>query len=290
MALDVTTINQTNLWGKQADEAGGLEPQRSDLFLVDFKNAVKSVGAAANLPQLASIKPHYVRSIVFPEIRVKSDVVRRDSIPYNMPSWDDPLDAIKITFLLDTHDGDNKSDVVQFLNAWMALTRAGRGARFQGFNAQTGFLLLNVDYRVDFMFNINLYLLRGAANTSGGTVNNGQDTAAVAEFNARANAAYRNQRKRSGLVQQGIPMPDALDNSFESVLYAQDSAEDTLTQDMVIHTAYILHDAWLAAYKLTDLSHADSGLVSVEATFYADSIDLEKTDNISGYVIKNDQR
>ena len=285
MARDITTINQTNLWGKQADSGLGLEPQRNDLYFVDFSSALKNVQRAANVsPVLAPMLPQYVRSVTLPELRTKPDVVRRDSIPYNMPSWDDPLDPIKITFLLDTNEQDDRSDVTRFLDAWLALTRAGRGSRFQGYTAPQGHLLLNADYRVDFQFNVNLYLLRGANVTVGGFVNDGRDDEQFKVFTAQANAAFRNLRKAAGAVQQGNPIPDPNgDNSFETaVTYAQLDQGASVEQDMVISTIYVLYNAWLGAYKISDLTYTESALVTVEATFYADSVQVQTPAGISG--------
>lgn len=283
MARDITTINQTNLWGKQADTGLGLEPQRTDLFFVDFKNAVNGVTAAAKI-RLAPILPQYVRSVTLPEIRTKADPVRRDSIPYNVPSWDDPLDAVKITFLLDTHNEDDRSDVVQFLDGWLALTRAGRGRRYGGYTQGAGWLELDANYRVDNTFDVNVYMLRGADLTVGGFVNDGTDRVQFQTFMAQANAAFRNQKKTSGLVQQGAPVPLVeLDNSNETAItYAQQSDGDVVAQDMVIHTIYALHDAWLAAYKIADLSYTESNIVTVDATFYVDSIDRPQALGVEG--------
>lgn len=280
MARDITTINQTNLWGKQADGGLGLEPQRNDLYFVDFSSAVRNVAKAANT-QLSPILPHYVRSISLPELRTKPDVVRRDSVPFNMPSWDDPLDPIKITFLLDSQQQDDRSDVVLFLNAWMALTRAGRGSRFQGYSAPQGQLILNTDYRVDFQFNVNLYLLRGASITDGGFLDNGQNSEYAMRVNALANQAYANQKRNAGLNQIG---PNA-DNSFETATTLAQvalSEGSSVEQDMVVQSIYVLYNAWLGAYKISDLSYTESNLVTVDATFYADSVQVQTPSDIKG--------
>jgi len=106
-----------------------------------------------------------VRSIALPETRTKSDVIRRDSMAYQMPSWDDPLDAIKVVFLLDTNAEDSVSSVKDFLEAWQALTRAGRGSRSSTYTGAAGHLLLNSNYSVNFRFDFNVNLLRGASLT-----------------------------------------------------------------------------------------------------------------------------
>jgi hypothetical protein len=289
MARDISTINQTNLWGKQADEGLGLEPQRNDLYLVDFASALKNVATASKL-QLAPIIPHYVRSITLPELRTKADPVRRDSNAYNMPSWDDPLDPVKLAFVLDTKDANDKSDVIQFLDAWLALTRAGRGSRNQGYSAPSNWLKLNSDFRVDFQFNVNVFLLRGANMTVGGFFNNNADDEAFRRAAVIANATFRNQQKRSGLVQMGQPVPESLDISVETATsYAAFDRGSAVEQDMVIHSIWVLKRAWLAAYKISDLNYTESALVTVEATFYADALELSEPSQLYGEARKVDQ-
>lgn len=287
MARDINTVNQTNLWGKQADNGEGLEPQRNDLYFVDFTSSVKYVAKAANV-QLPDIAPQYVRSITLPELRTKSDAVRRDSVPYNMPSWDDPLDAIKLVFLLDTREENDGSSVLKFLDAWLALTRAGRGERAQGYLSTGNWLKLNSDFRVDFQFNINIFLLRGAAFTLG----NFQPIATDEEFRRAAvlaNAYYRNQQKRSGAIQQGQAPPVSIENSFETAQGLLTTSEPSiLEQDMVAHSVWVLRQAWLASYKLSDLSYMESGLVTVDTTFYADAFKQVESIKLAGDSVKVD--
>ena len=150
--------NQLNRWGI----SGGLEPQRADLFYVDFKTAVAGVnGAFANaaFKKLSPVPPQCVKSLTLPELRTKPEAVRRDSIPYQMPSWDDPLDPVKITFMLDSEN----SPVTALLDAWLALSRAGRGSRTGGYVNSNGYITLNAQYSVDFRFDIGVNLLRGSA-------------------------------------------------------------------------------------------------------------------------------
>jgi hypothetical protein len=284
MARDIATIKQNNLWGKAADNGLGLEPQRSDLYVLDFTTAQKGVAQAAN-QRLVDVLPQFVRSISLPELRTKADPIRRDSVPFQMPSWDDPLDAIKVVFMLDTSNEDDKSAVIQFLDAWLALTRAGRGSRFQGY-AATGWLTLDANFRVNYAYNVNLFLLRGAAFNFG-TGATGQDQSQLNTYLANANAMFRNARKRQGLVQTGNPVPSGNAGTINilSQLARQQpntAATDQLTQDVIIHSIYVLSNAWLAAYKLSDFSYMENNLTTVEATFYAESIALEKPPKIFG--------
>jgi len=271
MSRELATINQTNLWGKTADSAG-LEPQRNDLYFVNFNLARNGVAAATDL-KLAVILPQYVRSVSIPEIRTKAEPIRRDSVAYNMPSWDDPIDAVKITFLLDTHDQDDRSDVIQFLDAWLALTRAGRGRRGPlGYSAPLGYINLNSQFRIDFRYDVSLYLLRGSEASSAGFVDTGMDE----EFTVRLDAAYRILRKYDGLIQQGLPSPPGVSGPppipVQENLFYQEQLKPF--PNMVIHSIYTLSNAWLSAYKISDFSYAESALTTVDATFYVDSFDL----------------
>jgi hypothetical protein len=280
MARDITTITQTNLWGKQAETGMGLEPQRTDLWFLNVDNARQNVATAANIA-LSTILPQYVRSVTMPELRTKADVIRRDSIPFQMPSWDDPLDAIKIVFLLDTHEQDDTSNVVQFLDAWLALTRAGRGNRFNGFNVNPGWMTLNSEYRVDCMFDIDIWLLRGANLTVGGFSDNSQSDEFKAQM-AQANATFRNRLKREGKVQMGNPVPQSPETSLETALSSPVDEGDVTDQDMVAHTIYTLNSAWLGGYKISDLTYTESALVTVEATFYADDLSTKHLAQYTG--------
>lgn len=284
MGRDISTVNQNNLWGKQASGGLGLEPQRNDLYFVDFRNAVKNVAVASRI-QLPDIVPQYVRSIALPEFRTKAEPVRRDSIPFNMPSWDDPLDGIKIVFLLDTKNLDDSSAVTKFLDAWLNLTRAGRGSRNQGYSALGNWLKLNSDYRVDFQFNFNLYLLRGAEATSGGFVNTGLDDDAFRRYTAQANIAFRNQSQRTGLMQTG-PGGGAQPTTSPAATFDATNEGSAVQQNLVIHSTYVLYQAWLASYKISDLSYTDSALVTVDTTFYADAIELSEVPQIFGEATK----
>lgn len=283
MARDLATIKQNNLWGKAADNGLGLEPQRNDLYVLDFTTAQQGVAQAAN-QRLADVLPQFVRSISLPELRTRADPIRRDSVPFQMPSWDDPLDPVKVTFLLDTSNEDDKSAVIQFLDAWLALSRAGRGSRFQGYTS-TGWLTLDSNYRVNCFFNLNLFLLRGAAFMGDPTVNNTDNSPEWNAFLANANAAYRRQKKQDGLIQTGNPVEAVSTEeavTFSQIAENQGVTNSAIDQDLVIHSVYILSNAWLGAYKMSDFTYGESALTTVDATFYAESVVLEKKSTIFG--------
>ncbi len=159
--------NQTNIWGRQQT----IDSQRADLWVADFTQALSGLASViidSNVlgnnvslpfvpPKLAS---YYVRVMGLPELRVRPDVVRRDSRPYQMPSWDDPCEAVRMTFLLDCFQPGKvfnpyRSDVYQMLDVWRAVVRAGRG----GMSTEYAITLDN-NYRIDYAHDIGLNLLR----------------------------------------------------------------------------------------------------------------------------------
>jgi hypothetical protein len=268
MARDISTINQINLWGKQADAGTGFNPQRIDLWMVDFKMAVDGVSKAANIP-IDPILPQYLRSISLPEVRTKAEPIRRDSVPFQMPSWDDPLDAIKITFLMDTHQQDDVCNVVQFLDAWLALTRAGRGNRVLGYNMDNVSLLLNNNFSIDFRFDVSLSLLRGVEPTNISNLTNQQSDAFKAQM-ANANTNFNNLKAQQGQIQQGpTAVSDVPTSEFALSASLQRGANSNMSRAI-----YRLYSTWLGAYKISDLSYAQSDVVTVEATFYSEAVYL----------------
>jgi hypothetical protein len=162
---------QTNPWGRQNQ---GIEPQRSDLWVVDLSAVVRGLKVALagdseelsfgiERPFLPTILGSYfAQSVTLPELKVRSEHIRRDSRPYQMPSWDEPCDAATMTFVLDCYrpGGNNNnpytSDIYQVLDIWRAVVRAGRDAMSSEFA-----ITLNSDYTIGYAFNIYLKLLRG---------------------------------------------------------------------------------------------------------------------------------
>jgi hypothetical protein len=174
MSRLISPKNMLNTWGKQIDPSNPapLEPQRSDLFVLDFGKTPATIANLLNVDGVTvqatkEIPTQYIRSINLPEVKVRAEAFRRDSIAYNMPSWDEPIEAIKIAFVLDTHDGEDESDVLEFLDRWIALVRAGRGSRFQGYNApnKQGYVTLDANFGVTYAFDIYVRLLRGVSAT-----------------------------------------------------------------------------------------------------------------------------
>ena len=164
---------QSNPWGVTA------EVQRADLWRINFSNVLGKLRAYQLFTngEFCGIDPEfYAQSLVLPAQTVRPEVVRRDSRPYNMPSWDEPLDAIRLTLLADvgTRRQENSgftSEVVKLFTAWRALVRSGRG----GMSLEDSFALSGVNFSVAdismvslYAFDIPVYLLKGGIPDSTG--------------------------------------------------------------------------------------------------------------------------
>jgi len=181
--------------------------------------------------------PQYVRSVSFPEVKLRAESFRRNSIPYNMPEWDEPVGEFKITFLVDTWDATNRCDVCDLLDLWIALSRAGRGARTNGYYTSNneGYFLLDASYKVNSRFDINVSLVRGAIPAVTTPTQSVQQAQAIVNLNANQVGAAT----------------------------------------MVEHTKWIVRKAWCAGYKLADLVYNDNQLMTIDATFYPETIERD---------------
>lgn len=167
---------QTNLWGR----AKGVDIQRSDLWIVDFSDALEGLDGNAEITDMMSadtespsmprrLATYFAQSVSLPDLKVRAEHVRRDSRPYQMPSWDEPLEAITMVFLLDCHKplGNNndpyQSDIYKVLDAWRSAVRAGRGG-FSDENAIT--LDDNYGHDLNWNFDVRVKMLRGASAPS----------------------------------------------------------------------------------------------------------------------------
>lgn len=227
---------QTNPWGKT------VEVQRSDLWVIEFDSVVKEFREsglfAAGMEFYGDRTSIYAQVVQLPEQVVRPDVVRRDSRPYNMPSWDDPLGAIRVTLLSDI--GAQKqgtgftSEVLKMLSTWRAVVRAGRG----GMSTEDSFTL-NVYYSTAreksgfrsplHCFNIPIYLLKGPGTP-------GQEL--------------------SGMKLDGDDGQNELDNASE----------------FETSTKLLLMNAWLSSYQYGDLSYATGQPLTISTVLYADDI------------------
>ena len=210
-----------------------MDAQRSDLWVVDFSTAITGLNGNFTERTLAPKLAAYTsRSVTLPELKTKSDQVRRDSRPYQMPSWDEPLDAIGMTFTLDSHKstGDNadpySSDLYQLLTMWRVSVRAGRGAM----SKETEVPQLNAKYRVDYAFDVGVRLLRGCSN------------------------------------------PTAVDTVNSNSAAYDPTVDSPVVNDLEFSMQLVLVKCWLGGFKMSELSYDDSKPVTISATFYAEDI------------------
>ena len=246
-----------NQWGRQ----GGPNPQRSDLWQVDLSDVIGGLNDNPNIGTWLDELPRYYHATVsLPELKIKPETVRRDSRSYNMPSWDEPLDAIRMTFVVDdggkaTKNGGEgtESAIYKLLDVWRSVVRAGRGAVGSEANFQ-----LDANYRIDYAFPVYVYLLKGqpmpvlSSQSSVQTVQTGQNT-----FNSTFEGG-------SSTTQTKTQTQTIQANGF-SALFTQQTGLD-------VAGIFRLENAWLASFKLMDLSYERSGTLTLEATLFADNL------------------
>jgi hypothetical protein len=215
MSRLIDDATKRNTWGSAAAVGvNQLEPQRSDLWYADFTNAILGVGDQLEVPSLLAVRKQLVQTVTFPDTKIKTELFRRESLPYMMPSWDEPLDALKMTFLLDTNT-NAVSTMQDFLSKWHELVRAGRGFRSSGYKQDAhgnSPILLDGNYRSDYRFDCFLSFLRGSNNAE----------------------------------------------TFSDL-----EAWQTLK----------LQQAYVASYRLSDLSYTNTTLVTLEACFYVEALE-----------------
>ena len=242
--------NQTNLWGKPQ----GIEAQRSDLWIVDFRDVL--TGLNANIvegPQTMSIAlaqpylppklaTYYAQSVALPELKIRSDPVRRDSRPYQAPSWDEPVDAITMNFILDCYkpggaDADPyTSDIYQMLDLWRACVRAGRGSMSEEYAIR-----LNANYSANCAFTVYVNLLRAANPTVLQSPN-------------------------------GLLVDTNFGDPYRGATPSRPPPSQIITNDLAWSMRLKLVKCWLSGFKLSELSYEAAKVLMLNATFYADDV------------------
>ena len=243
--------NQANIWGKQL----GADGQRSDLWVVDFNQALSGLANVAGMASLTStvkntpamssglavpyvppkLATYFANTVSLPELKLKSEPIRRDSRPYPMPSWDEPLDPIRMVFWLDCfRPGGSainpyRSDIYQMLDVWRAIVRAGRNSMSSEYA-----LTLDGNYRINYAYDVRVLLMRPSSNP---TVN--------AVSTTTANAAV-----------------------VSSVM-----------NDLEFSTQFRLVNCWLGSFKLSELSYEAAKIIQLETVFYAEDIRQEPQSN-----------
>lgn len=269
--MRITPSKQKNVWGVQADGLA-LEPQRSDLWYADFSNAVRGISEAytqlgvTTAALKSEFPPQFVTSVALPAFTTRPEVFRRSSIPYNLPSWDEPLDVVRVVFLLE-QSTELRSLIYDFVTRWQSLVRWGRGTRAAESTAD--------DERwpdpenaitPEFRFDFQVHLMRGSQLTP---VFEYPD---IAQLNAKAQQAYSSRRR----IQDALKLNDFTASFDSSIFTSSTSAQITQTTGWLqVGATFSVQQAWLASFKLSDLAYANPNLVTLETTFYAESIVLD---------------
>lgn len=264
-------VEQVNPWGRQQ----GSEPQRSDLWVVDFRAALNGIHEVIT-EDLPPVQGYHVQSVSFPALTVKPETFRRDSRSYQMPGFDEPLDAIRMTFVLDVQDVEEGSHVYQFLDKWRRLVRAGRGAY-----GQEPEITLNANYRVDYAFNVYAILLAGGSAT-GATPSQTQTAVNTApQSQSYLSKLFSTKRNTSSTTSY-----QPAENPQEALRQEQEAGRLAAAQNtrqpsgptfdpgnnLQYSGFYILEKCWLSSFKFADLSYSENRLLTIEAQFYAENI------------------
>ncbi len=271
--------NQRNPWGAQAG-LGGEEPQRSDLWVVDMTSVLRGITTQLSI-DLPPIPAYFAQSISIPELRVKADAFRRDSRPYNMPTWDDPLDPVKITFVLDAALPGYASRIYNVLDRWRSLVRAGRGSM-----SKEVMPVLNNNYRIDFQFNITVMLLRGGQAAINSALS--QSDALVQSitpspskpkiFSLQNNNTSTAQKQAPTDTQQAADQAiqaanqQAASNASTALLLANAVQLSSVDNDLQYSGAYTLQNCWLGGFRISDLNYTTTQISTLEATIYAEDV------------------
>ncbi len=231
--------NQINPWGKQQ----GPELQRSDLWVIDFNQALTGLARAANSSDLMTsgldtpflptkLATYFAKSVALPDLKIRSEPIRRDARPYPMPSWDEPLEPVRIVFWLDAfgpgHTGVDpfRSDIYQMLNVWRAVVRAGRGSMSSEFA-----ITLNGNYSIDYAFDVRVLMMRASSRP---TLNSALNT----------------------------------------------TNEQAVMNDLEYSLQLRMVNCWLGAFRVSELDYEGAKIVQLDTTFYAEDIRQESQNNL----------
>lgn len=248
---------QTNQWGRYQ----GADPQRSDLWVVDFSQALKGIkNVLSSATQMSTGLPvpfvppnlayYFAYSVALPDLKVRGEAFRRDARAYQMPSWDEPCDTVRMTFLLDCHrfNAPNlspyRSDIYQMLDTWRAVVRAGRDSMSNEYAIR-----LDGNYRVDYAFDVQLSLLTGAI-----------PAVSAVQGIAKANA-------NPSVFGTGI---NGLIAGINNAAAAGQAAQ--LNGDLIISMQFRLVNMWLASFRMSELSYEGTKLVQLDCNFYSEDI------------------
>ena len=243
-----------NMWGIK----GGFDPQRSDLWQADLNAVVNGLNLNDSLDflEMLPLLPKYFPcAMTLPELKMRPEVYRRDSRPYNMPGFDEPCDPVRLSFVVDAYSASFTGSVIyRILDVWRKLCRAGRGA----FGSESS-ITLNAQYTIEFRYPIYLYFCRGASLPPAYAT--GRYTSVTLPNRRTYQVTFDSPMSMQELQTQ----TQVLANRGELFANQTKSGLDATT-------ILMLENAWLGGFKIADLSYDSARVLTVDATIYAENL------------------
>jgi hypothetical protein len=280
---------QRNPWASQAG-LGGEEPQRSDLWVVDLSSVIRGISTVLNT-NIPPIPSYFAQSVTIPERRVKAEEFRRDSRPYNMPSFDEAPEQARIVFTLDAAESGRSSRIYSLLDKWRSVVRAGRGAMSKEFVPR-----LNDNYRIDFQYNVTVMLLKGgqaSIQSAQNPTNTDVINQALAIVRQRNQQTFTLQTNTTNTAQKQVPQTMSEQAAQDAEAQRQAAAASASTalllsnaiqlssvdNDLQIAGVYTLQNCWLGGFRLNEFSYNTAQVSTIEASFYVEDVFDQNTDS-----------
>lgn len=256
-------FNQRNVWGSP----GGPNPQRADLWKIDFVFAVRGLNrqideadAETDLSPIApEVEPYYIASVSLPSLKVKPEAVRRDSKPYMMPGFDEPMGEMKVAFVLESPTITRSSKIYRFLDTWRAFVRAGRGPM----GNERSVIRLGKNFTAEFRYPLLITLLRGNKDPKA--------------FEVSKTLSTRGDEFRSDVRTPISQITDTsqpyYDNRVAAIVNSAEVAYNAVENDLEVCGIFQIERAWLSDFRVTDLDYSRGNeFTKIEATFQGETI------------------
>lgn len=245
---------QANPWGRTLDS------QRTDLWTLEFASS----NFKTFFPTFDDVDL-YACEVDVPELKIRAEAVKRNSCSYLMPSWDVPLDPIRVVFLHDAGKGDNSSRIAQFLHMWRGIVRSGRGSISEETNYD-----LNEKLSIP-RFDLQLTLYRGGniGNVAVQSVNYGLD---LAEIPPPPSSPFS--------LQSSFSTPSSAAPLLPGFGFEEYVARATALE---VSSRYRVKGAWLSGFKHTaPYSYAQCTMGTITASICVENVELVTRDSGAG--------
>lgn len=150
--------DQINPWGKS------LEPQRSDLWKLDFSQVMSGL----QIPTVSPLFPahFYATKVNFPALHLKEVEVVENGVPVAYPDADQVCGEVRVEFIHDIGTGVggiSRSEIYTILEAWRSKIRAGR----VGFSSESESIpVLDTNFKSNYAFDIPFQFVKGAGSVN----------------------------------------------------------------------------------------------------------------------------